>query len=105
MILNLYAIKDTKGPFTQPIVYPNDEFALRAFIAAVRSSQPNAANTFPEDKQFFRVGSMDDETGTLMPGIKLLACASNYVTEFPASVPVNVPTTPEVSNGRSNESD
>lgn len=95
MILNLYAIKDTKGPFTQPIVYPNDEFALRAFIAAVRSSQPNAANTFPEDKQFFRVGAYDDQSGVLQSDIKLLACASNYVVERPIF-------SQEVKNGTDN---
>lgn len=100
MILNLYAIKDTKGPFTQPIVYPNDEFALRAFIAAVRSSQPNAANTFPEDKQFFRIGMLDDSTGKLVSDIKLIACASNYLEQRPASAPVQ-----EVAYGSSNGSD
>lgn len=101
MILNLYAIKDTKGPFSQPVVYPNDDFALRSFIAAVRSPQPNAANTFPEDKQFFRIGVYDDETGKLQTDIKLLGCASNYVVEHPV-VPVPVQ---EVKNGSSNESD
>lgn len=104
MILNLYAIKDTKGPFTQPIVYPNDEFALRAFIAAVRSSQPNTANTFPEDKQFFRVGTYDDENGKLVSDVKLIACASNYVVEHPATVPVVQPVPQEVPNAGSNES-
>lgn len=79
MILELYAIKDTKAAFTQPIVCPNEGFALRMFIGSVRAKAPNAANVFPEDKEFWRIGYMDDQTGDLKSDLKRIAFASSYV--------------------------
>lgn len=79
MILELYAIKDTKAAFTQPIVCPNEGFALRMFIGSVRATQPNAANVFPEDKEFWRIGYMDDQTGELKSDLQRIAFASSYI--------------------------
>lgn len=79
MILELYSVRDTKGAFSQPIVCPNEGMALRMFIGSVRSDKPNIANVFPEDKEFWRIGYMDDNTGVITSDLKCIAYASAYV--------------------------
>lgn len=79
MKLELYAVKDNKVGFSQPFVCPNQAFALRMFITSVRSDKPNAANTFPEDKELWKVGELDDQTGRLTSDLAQIAHASTYV--------------------------
>lgn len=79
MILELYSVRDTKGAYSQPVVCPNEAFALRMFIGSVRSDKPNAANIFPEDKEFWLLGYMDDQTGKIESKLKCIAYASSYI--------------------------
>lgn len=82
MKIELFSVKDTLVGFSRPFAALSDAVALRQFIATVRSPQPNFCNTFPEQKELYYVGSMDDATGKITTSDELpryLASASAYV--------------------------
>lgn len=64
MITGLYAIKDAKSTFMPCTVDVNDATAIRNFEHAVRQ-QDSILASHPNDFALFRVGSFDNETGTV----------------------------------------
>lgn len=64
MITGLYAIKDAKSAFMPCTVDVNDATAVRNFEHAVRQPDSLLAS-HSNDFALFRVGSFDNETGTV----------------------------------------
>lgn len=87
MKIELFSVKDVLVGFSQPIACVNEAVALRQFIGSCRAQQPNICNTFPENKEFWKLGTLDDETGELKNDLKFLARASNYVEQSPITTP------------------
>lgn len=81
MKISLYSVKDTLVGFSQPFCSVNDATALRMFISSVRSKEQNACNTFPENKELWKLGDIDDQTGKIKSDVVFLAKASIYVNE------------------------
>lgn len=81
MKIELYSVRDTLLCYSQPFPAENEQVALRMFIASVRSPQPNACNTFPENKELWKIGSFDDKTGKLYTDLRHIANAQSYVIE------------------------
>lgn len=61
MISTVYSIQDVLVGFGQPILSTSEEAMKRDYV--------NWAKTKPEaeDKRLFKIGTFDDETGTLIP--------------------------------------
>lgn len=68
MISGIYAIKDAKSTFMPCTVDVNDATAVRNFEYAVRLKDSILAS-HPNDFALFRVGSFDNETGTVTASI------------------------------------
>lgn len=64
MLTGLYAIKDAKSTFMPCTVDVNDATAIRNFEHAVRQ-QDSILASHPNDFALYRVGSFDNETGTV----------------------------------------
>lgn len=80
MINTIYSIKDTKIGFTAPFTMQNDAVAVRAFSASAQAQQPNPVNTFPEDKELWKMGTFDDQTGVITSyEPKYVAKAVDYI--------------------------
>ena len=78
MKMDLYAIKDNLVGFSQPFPCHNEGVALRQFIASARAEQPNIVNTYPENKELWKVAVMDDQTGEVSADLKFVARAITY---------------------------
>lgn len=98
MKIEMYSVKDSMVGFSQPFCMVNEAVALRAFIASVRSPEPNVANTFPENKSLWKVGTMDDQTGELTADVKFIAEASPYVIQTPTPIEVATKSQEETKN-------
>lgn len=83
----LYSIKDNLIGFGTirelPMVLdlPNDDVARRVVQDACADGQkPNALNTHPENKELWRLGSIDEVTGVISPCDPILiARAIEYI--------------------------
>ena len=77
--LEIYSIKDDLLGFSQPFLSNSEAVALRSFIASVRASEPNAANTFPENKSLYRLGTINIESGSIVSDVVFIARAITYL--------------------------
>lgn len=72
MKLSLYCLKDVViGEYMNPVLYHNDEEAIRAVRIGV--SSPNFNDPNIGDKQLWRIGDYDSSTGALCSRIDMLA--------------------------------
>lgn len=72
MKLSLYCLKDVViGEYMNPILYHNDEEAIRAVRIGVSSPNYNDPNI--GDKQLWRLGDYDSSNGVLISRINMLA--------------------------------
>lgn len=84
----LYTIKDTLvGFINAPFPSENDETAKRLFVSLAKESQDNLVNTFPENKELWRVGYIDKNTGNLISAVQFLDRASAYQRNTPSPQP------------------
>lgn len=72
MKVGVYSVKDTKVAFATPFYSHSDETAIRSFTEAVNSETPNAVKQFVEDKQLYRLGYFDDDTGVITSDVAFL---------------------------------
>ncbi len=79
MKLKIYSIKDTKIGFMSPFYSHNDGVATRDFTNACNEQTKNACNTNPEDKELWRLGEFDDQTGVVTSDIKFIAKANDVI--------------------------
>ena len=80
MKYGIYSIKDTKIGFMNPFYSHNDGTALRDFTNGANDAQKNAINTNPEDKELWRLGEFDDQTGEIKSEVKYLIKANDVIT-------------------------
>lgn len=66
MIVNLYAVKDTKACFNKPIVQLNEATAVREFSHYINSGDPFPTRSYG-DLELWHLGTFDDVTGTIVP--------------------------------------
>lgn len=77
--IELYAVKDTMIGFSQPFFAHSRPVAIRQFVGSVRATTPNVANTFPENKELYFLGTMDLNTGVVNSNVEFVARAIDYV--------------------------
>lgn len=80
MLNNLYSIKDTKMGFTQIFILPNNAAAIRWFGDVVVNKE-SPYNKHPEDFQLFKVGTMNEDTGELVPDCQFLENATAFTSK------------------------
>lgn len=81
MIYGVYAIRDVKMGFAQPILDQNDDSAIRNFRAQCLNANVNPTLFYtPEDFSIYRIGDYNTDTAELIPMVpnKLLAEAINF---------------------------
>ena len=72
MKLSLYCLKDVViGEYMNPVLYHNDEEAIRALRIGV--SKPGYDDPNIGDKQLWRIGDYDSTTGVVSSRIDMLA--------------------------------
>lgn len=82
MKLNVYAVKDVKVAFMEPVFFMNDEQAVREFYrAAMREDDPFAA-----DKELWKIGEWDNQTGLIYGGQLEFMTNAKEATEYAKSV-------------------
>ena len=91
MKINLYAVKDVLVGFSEPFCAQNDAVARRMFIGSAQAQTPNLVNTFPENKELWKIAEYDDQTGTMSNDVVFLDRAAFYCTS-----PINPFQTPPV---------
>lgn len=79
MKYKIYSIKDTKIGFMNPFISHNDGTALRDFTNGANDQGRNAINTNPEDKELWRIGEFDDQTGAITSDIQYMVKANDIM--------------------------
>lgn len=78
--MKLYTIKDNLVGFCNPpFQCQNDEAAKRLFIMLAKQAQENIVNTFPESKELWALGELDEQTGSIMSDVRFLERALPHV--------------------------
>lgn len=72
MKMGVYAIKDTKIGFMNPWLSHNDQTAIRTYKTAQEEIEPNSINTNPEDKELWKLGTFNDNTGHIEAEVEFL---------------------------------
>lgn len=81
MKIELFSIKDNLVGHSQPFCAVSEQVAIRQFIGSANSEQPNIVNTYPENKELWKLGSVDDQTGVLESDVKYLCRASDFINK------------------------
>lgn len=63
MIVNMYAIKDTKSSFWKPHTQVNDAVAIREFSNMINSGANDFCCINYADLELYRIGTYDDANG------------------------------------------
>ncbi len=66
MIKNIYAVRDLKSCYINPVVDDSDAHAIRSFQIAMKNPQTDV-HYFPSDFQLCKIGTFDDKTGVIKP--------------------------------------
>ena len=78
--MKLYTIKDNLVGFCNPpFQCPNDETAKRLFASLAKEQQPNLINTFPENKELWKLGEMDENTGAIISDVFFMDRATAHI--------------------------
>lgn len=77
MIYGLYSVKDIKISMMTPFSEHSDNTAIRLFTNSKKAETPNAVNTNPEDKELWKIGTFDDQTGKITEDLKFIMKASD----------------------------
>lgn len=75
--MNIYSIKDKGMGFTQTFTATNDYAALRNFVDTVNAQDAQGKpatiiGQHPGDFSLFKLGELDQDTGTIKPEVKFL---------------------------------
>lgn len=79
MKIELYSVKDNLVGFSQPFPCSSEAVAVRSFISSAKAIEPNVVNTYPEHKELYKVGDMDDQTGIITSDVRFIARAIDYI--------------------------
>jgi len=64
--MKVFAIRDRKSDtFHAPFFQPNDEVAVRAIAAHMRSEPNSMISLYPDDYELFHIGNWDETSGLL----------------------------------------
>lgn len=63
---NIYAIRDLKTNYGNPVCDINDEAAKRGFMMAVEYGQ-NELSKMPQDFELVKIGTFNEDTGEIVP--------------------------------------
>lgn len=75
----IYAIKDCKMGFSNSIfLKPSDDMAIRDFTILV-NEPGNLVSQFPADFELFCLGSYDNDSGVISPGVRFVCTAASLV--------------------------
>lgn len=80
MIKSVYAVRDNKVGFLDPVFEVNDDVAIRNFSYAINNATGMMAFA-PSDFDFYRIGSFDTETSVLTdltPPVMVVSGSSVY---------------------------
>lgn len=66
MILELFAVRDDKATFSEPIFAPNLEFGLRLF-RHLANEEKHPWSVYADDHHLFHIATFDRETGEVVP--------------------------------------
>ena len=79
MKIELYAVKDTLVGFSTPFPCTSEQVALRQFAGSAQVDVPSCVNTYPEHKELWKIGEMDDQTGMIANDVKFIAKAMDFI--------------------------
>lgn len=79
MKIELFSIKDNLVGHSQPFCAVNEQVAVRQFAGSANAEQPNVVNTYPENKELWKLGTLDDQTGILESEVKYLGRAIDFI--------------------------
>lgn len=80
MKIGLYAVKDNlNNTFMAPTTIKSDNEAIRAFKSQVNKIDIWKDN--PGDFSLYKVGYYDDETGTIEPGVEMIASGRSVLND------------------------
>ena len=85
MKIGIYSVRDALVGFSTPFYARNDGEAHRLFANSANAGTPNIVNTNPEDKELFKLGSFDEETGELEKDLRFIVSAKAVIKEEPAN--------------------
>lgn len=72
MIKNVYSLKDLKSDYGSPMLFSNDELAIRAFKNMLADTTPNLLTMNPEDFELYCLGTLDTDSGILCSNIRFV---------------------------------
>lgn len=76
----IYAVRDIKVGFNQPMTDINDNTAERNFAYAVNNPANGIMNFVPKDYDLYKIGSFDTETGLIeSEKVPVLICSGDSV--------------------------
>lgn len=79
LVLGLYAIKDQRAGFLQPVPQSNDSLAIRDFAHACKNVE-SLFFSHPADYDLYKVGEYYPETGKIVScDLQVIASASDFV--------------------------
>lgn len=70
--MNIYSLKDVKSGYMSLMLYKNDELAVRAYKNLLSSGERNQVTMNPEDFELFCVGSIDLDSGIIVPEVRFV---------------------------------
>lgn len=82
MILNWYSIKDELAEvFFAPILFDNDDVAIRYFSAFINNKENEVVFQNPQDYTLYKLGAFDKSTGDLAANKHLLVAGKSVKKE------------------------
>lgn len=75
MVRPVYAIRDKKAGFLQPMVDQNDETARRNFAYAIQHGD-SIFMAFPDDYDLYKIGEFDSESGQMVGNLPEFICSA-----------------------------
>lgn len=70
--MKIYALKDVKSGFMNPMPFKNDELAIRAYTNMLADKQPNLVSMNPEDFELWCLGDYDQDSGIIKSEIRFV---------------------------------
>lgn len=77
LVVGVYCIKDDLEGFMSPWCMTEDPSALRQFEDVIKKDG-TMFNMHPEQFNLFKIGTLDTETGDIVPCMEFLANGSTY---------------------------
>lgn len=70
--MNIYTLKDVKSGYGSPMVFKNDELAIRAYKNMLSDKTPNLVTMNPEDFELWCLGYYDQDSGIIKSDVRFV---------------------------------